>query len=436
VLPDILIIFGLILVNGLFAGAEIAVLTVRRSRLQEMVDRGSRRARAVQWLRGQPERFLATVQVGITVVGATSAVYGGEFLTQRLASGLTDLGAGSYADHLAFVLVVGSISYLSLVLGELVPKSLALRHADRYATIVGRPLVLLSQFARPLVWLLTASSNVVLRIFRDETSFTESRVSRDELRSLVEEAAQTGAIDPHSSEIATRAIGFGQLTVGLLMVPRSEIDALPRHAPADEVKRALLERGRSRMPVYDGTLDHVVGYVTAKDILALSWEAPLIILEDILRPILLVRYDTLATDVLRELQKRRTQLALVRDDQNEVIGLVTAEDIVEELVGEIFSEDEVAPIRKQQDGTVLARGTVPIREVNRELDVELPQGDTWTTVAGLVTALADSIPEPGWTGTAPDGTVIEVIEASPRRVLLVRLRPKATKPPPTPAPPT
>ena len=319
-LGDLLIVFALILGNGLFAGAEIALLTIRKTRVQELVDKGSSGAQAVKALRDKPERFLATVQIGITVISAASAVYGGEVTSYRLAAWLARAGAGRFAEELAFTAVVAIISYLSLIVGELVPKSLALRQAERYALFMARPILWVSQVMRPLVWFLTGSSNIVLRLFGDRTSFTEARLSREELQELVEEAAETGSLDAPSSEIAARAIGFGDVRVAELMVPRSEIVALPRRAPAAEVQRVLLEQGHSRMPVYDDSLDRVGGYVIAKDILALAWQTDLVILEDILRPVHFVRSPTKAADVRRELQRRRMQIAIVLDEQDAVAG--------------------------------------------------------------------------------------------------------------------
>jgi putative hemolysin len=259
-------------------------------------------------------------------------------------------------------------------------------------------------------------------VFGDRTSFTEARLSREELQELVEEAAKTGSLDAPSSEIAARAIGFGGVRVGELMVPRSEMVALPRKAPPSEVQRVLLEQGHSRMPVYDESMDRIVGYIVAKDILALTWQTELIILEDILRPVHFVKHSAKAADVMRELQRRRLQLAIVMDDQDAVAGIVTMEDLVEELVGEIFSEDERERIRPQPDGSILIQGSVPVREVNRELEISLPEGESWTTVAGLTAVRASSIPRPGWKTTFDDGTQLEVVDASPRKVELIRLR--------------
>jgi putative hemolysin len=427
-LIDLLIIVALLFANGLFAGAEIAILSLRKTRLQEFVRRRDKRALAVKSLRDRPERFLATVQIMITLVGTAAGAFGGAALVVVFVDIFRDLGFGASSGGAALVTVVLIISFLELVLGELVPKSLALRYSDSYSFFVGRPLLALSHVMRPLVWFLTACSNLVLRMFGDKTTFTEARLSRDELQQLVEEAAKTGSIDPRASEIASRALGFGEVTVAEVMVPRNRIVALRRGAPPDEVQRVILEEGHSRMPVYDGSLDHIVGYVVARDVLALAWEKGLVVLEDILRPPYLVNSEARAVDLLREMQKRRVQMAVVTDEHG-LSGLITIEDLVEELVGDIFSEDDqpVSLVIHEPGGTALAHGWAPVRKVNRELHIDLPVGADRTTVAGLCMSLAQAIPQAGERLTTEDGTVLEIVEASPRRVRKVRIHPVARR---------
>ncbi|MFO0584613.1 MAG: hemolysin family protein [Anaeromyxobacter sp.] len=419
---------ALVVVNGLFSGAEIAVVALRRTRLAQLVEEGRPAARAAQRLRAQPEAFLATVQIGITVVGATAAAFGGASLAKRLEPVIGAVPAAApYAGELALGLVVALVSYLSLVLGELVPKSLGLRASERYALLAAQPLLALSTLARPLVWLLTASSNVVLRPFGDRTTFTEARLSVEEIEQLVDEAGRAGTLDPPTAEITARALAFRDLTAQDVMVPRARIVGLPRDASQDELRQRLLEEGRSRMPVYGETLDDVVGYVLAKDLAVMAYEKHLIVLADIVRPVHFVPASAKAANVLRELQRRRTQLAIVVDEHGGVAGMVTLEDLVEELVGEIVGEaEEPEPLlRREPGGTALVRGDAPIREVNRELGTELPEGEGYTTVAGLCISLAGAVPERGQKLKAPEGTEIEVVEATPRLVRLLRLRPPA-----------
>ena len=416
------------LANGVFAGAELALISIRKTRLQELLEQGATGARAVQALRDNPERLLATVQIGITVVGSTAAAFGGASIARRLSAPLEGLGlAPQQAESVAFAVVVGLVSYLSLVLGELVPKSLALRYSERYALLIGAPLHGLSRLMKPVVWLLTFSSNLVLRLFGDSTSFTESRLSSDELQQLVEEAAKSGSVHPRTGEIASRAFELAELTVVDVMVPRTQVVALKRHATPDEVRRMLLEEGHSRMPVYDGDLDHISGYVVAKDLLSFALEQQLILLEDVLRPAYFIPEGMRALDALQQMQVRRLQLALVVDEQGGLLGLVTMKDLVEELVGSMASEREEAPtehVRREPDGTMLVDALAPIREANRELaPLELPEDGNWTTVGGLCLALAGAIPPVGARFTLEGGAVLEVTEASARRVKQVRIHP-------------
>ena len=422
---ELLIILLLVLANGLFSGAEIAVLSVRKTRLHELVEKGTSSARAVQALRKHIERFLATIQVGITVVGATAAAFGGATLAVHLEPALHRAGLGDSAPGVSLVIVVALVSFLTIVLGELVPKSLGLRYSERYALSIARPMRALSSLARPVVWLLTAASNVVLRAFGDRTSFVEARLSPDELQQLVEEASQAGSVHPRTGDIASRAFDLARLTVADVMVPRIHVDLLPRNAPPEEVRRILLEQAHSRMPVYDGEPDRVVGYVTATDLLSVALQPDLVVLEDTIRPAYFVPRTMRALDVLQGMQQRRILLAIVVDEQGALAGIVTMEDLFEELVGEIFSEHEVPPplLVREPGGSVLVQGAMAIRDVNRELGVGLPEDAGANSIGGLCMTLAGTIPEVGAKLTAPDGSVLEVAEASTRKVKVVRLWP-------------
>jgi putative hemolysin len=416
-------------VNGVLAGAEIAVVALRKTRIRELVDGGSGSARAVQALREQPERFLATVQIGITVVGATAGAFGGATFAEDLeplVEGVPWLAP--HAREISIGLVVSLVSYLSLVLGELVPKSLALKASERYALLIGRPLVWLSNAARPLVWFLTLSSNAVLKLFGDRTSFMEGRLSSEELQDLVSEATRAGTVHPDAAEIASRALEFQELVAADVMVPRSQVVALRRDATPEEIRSLLLENGHSRLPVYEGDVDHVVGYIHLKDVLALAWEEKLFVLEDLLRPPHFVPDSKQAVELLAEMRGERVPMAMVVDERGSMAGIVTLEDLVEELVGEIFSEHaRQAPehVRREPDGSAVVVGTLAVRDVNRALGFELPDDGDWTTLAGLCLALAGRIPRAGDQLSTANGYRLEVVDASPRRVRSVRVHPPA-----------
>ncbi len=421
----------LVLANGILAGAELAILSMRKTRVRELVESGSRSARAVSGLREDPDRFLATVQIGITVVSATAGAFGGASMAQPLADLLQGFGVPAQtAAKLSLALVIGLISYLSLVLGELVPKSLALRYSERYALFIGRPLRQLSRLTRPVVWVLTASSNLILRFFKDRTSFSEGRITPEEVQQTVEDAARQGAVNPRSGDIASRALELADLSVADVMVPRPKVVGLRRHAPLDELKVVLQQRGHSRLPVYEGTLDRVVGYVVGTDLLSIALEQGTVDLEEALRPAYFIPETTRALDALQQMQARRTPMALVVDERGGLAGLVTLEDLLEELVGEIFSESDVPPdcLHQEPDGTILADATLSVREVNRALELKLPEGEAFSTLGGLCLMLAGVIPTPGTRLTTDDGTELEVVDASARRVKQIRIRPPPQPP--------
>jgi putative hemolysin len=420
------------LISGIFAGTEIAVIALRGSRLDALVATGSKRARAVKRLRADPERFLATVQIGITILGAIAGAFGGATFASRLRPMLEKIPAlAAHAESIALAVVVALISYLTIVLGELVPKSLALRYAEQYALLMSQPLLGLSWLARPLVWFLTASSNVVLRLFGDRTTFTEARLSSEELQQLVEGAARTGSVNPLAGEIASRALDFAELTVAHVMVPRGQIIALPRQASLEEIRQVVRERGHTRMPVFEGGIERVIGYVNVKDLVAGAWQPRPFTLDAVVRPAHFVTAAMRVVDLLEEMKRQRNQIAVVVDDAGMTTGLVTLEDLVEELVGDVFSEHEkpgAALLREEPDGSFLVQGEAPVRDVNRALDLDLPERAGWSTIAGLCLSLAGRIPRAGERLTAPDGTTLTIADSSERQVRSVRLR-KAALPP-------
>jgi putative hemolysin len=425
-LSEFIIIGLLIVANGVFAGAEIAVVALRKNRIRELAENGHGSARAVLALRAHPERFLATVQVGITVVGATAAAFGGASIAKRIVPLLSRFEwTKEHAEGVALGLVIVVVSYLSIVIGELVPKSLALRGAEAYALLVARPLLGLSWLARPIVWLLSASANLVLKPFGDKTTFTETRHSAEELRELVDEASQAGTIPPATGEIVSRALELPELTASDAMIPRQDVVMIARNSSREDVRRVLLEHQFSRLPVYDGNVDNIVGYITVKDVLALAWERDLIVLDDIVRAPFFVPDTKPVVELLNEMRAQHTPFAIVVDEHGGMAGIVTMEDLIEELVGEIWSEHvrhSVETMEPQPDGSVIVSGITPVREVNRALDIELPEDGDYNTIAGLCLALAQGVPKPGDTFTVENIT-LEVMDASARRIRAVRVRP-------------
>ena len=290
---------------------------------------------------------------------------------------------------------------------------------------MAKPIALLSRIAKPIVWLLTATSNLVLRPFSDRTNFSESRISKEELEQMVEEAAESGAIHEHASELASRALEFDRLRLSDVMIPRARIDALPMRATTDQIRRFLLEERRSRIPIYDNSLDEILGYASAKDIVSLAWDGGPVVLADLVRGVKFFPETVPAIEVLRFMRHERQRIAVALDEHGAVSGMVTFEDLMEELVGDIFSEhDEEAPqLTREADGAAVVRGDTAIREVNRELGLELEEPMGVTSMAGLCHALAGGIPNRNARLAAGDGSVLVVLEATPREVKRIRVIP-------------
>lgn len=418
------VILALVLINGLFAGAEIAIVGIDRARLRQLVEEGNHSARAVKALRSSPERFFATVQIVISFVGAGAGAFGGATFAQDLTPYLVP-ALGNSAQEVALVIVVALVSYLSLVLGELVPKSLAMKKSERYALLVAPSLLRLSRAAQPLVWLLTQSSNAILRLFGDRATFTESRLSPDQLRELVDEAAELGTLDAQVGEIAARAFDFAGLTAEHVMVPRTRIVAIPSNASHDQIRTTVLESAYSRLPVFEGNLDNVIGYIFYKDLLALAWEGELLVLKDLLRPPFFAIEGIPASELLTQMRERRTHLAFIVDESGGLSGIVTLDDLIEELVGEVFGEihqNVPTSMYKDPDGSIVALAEVAIRDLNREFDLELPESDDWSTLGGLCIHLAGRVPRPGDRYRSGNTDII-VEAASDRAATQVRIVP-------------
>lgn len=425
-MTELLIIVLLVLVNALLSGSEMAVVSARSPKLQAAADAGSRAARTVLALRRDPEQFLATVQVGITLVGALAGAFGGSSLArvvEPLIAGIP--GCAQIAGELAFGAVVVLITYLSVVLGELIPKSLALRYAEPMAMMMARPVRVLELLAKPLVWVLVKSSNLVLRVFHDSTNFVESKLTRDDLAAMVSEATRQSDLPATTRQVLQRAMDFTAARVDDVMVPRRWVVTLSRDSDEHAVRDAMLGAGHRRVPVLDPNSDDILGYVLREDIMAQLWDRRPIDAKAAMRPAYFVPESMPAERAVREMQARRTQLAVVVDEGGAFSGIVTLEDLLEELVGEIFNERDNVPttgLQREASGVWLVPGLSPVRETERETGLDLDAPDEARTVGGLMIHLAGgSLPEQGAIFSSGQGT-LEAVEVSSRRVRSVRLR--------------
>jgi len=423
---ELLVILLLVLVNALLSGTEMAVVSARRAKLQAAAEAGSTRAAAVLRLRHDPERFLATVQVGITLVGAIAGAFGGasfKAVLQPFFAGLP--GCAEIADDLAFGTVVALITFLSVVFGELIPKSLALRHAESMAVMMARPVLVLEWLARPVIWFLVKSSNLVLRPLNDSTNFVESRLSREDLAAMVSEATGQSDLPSDAAQVLARAIEFSSLSAADVMVPRRWVVAVPIHADEASLRQALLVAGHRRVPLYRQSLDDLTGYVLREDVMARLWDHQPLDLAAIERPAYFVPESMPASRLLRELQARRQQMAVVVDEAGSIAGIATLEDLLEELVGEIVNERDPVhadELRRQDDGTWLCTGQMSIRDFVRASGIEIEAPDDVRTLGGLmVHHNGGNIPAQGAVLDLPGGVRLTAIEGSVRRARRVQV---------------
>jgi putative hemolysin len=414
---EIGIIILLVLLNGAFAMSELAIVSSRRSRLMALQRRGSLGAEAALALADDPQRFLPTVQVGITLVGIIAGAFGGARLSGTLGQAIAGVPIlAPYANEIAFTLVVILITYLSLILGELVPKQVALRNPERVAVLVSRPMAALSRFSSPVVWVLGRSSAVVLRLLGPAPP--EQAVTEEEVKAVVAEGAQAGALETEERHMIERVLRLADKPVRALMTPRNDLSWLDRSDTEAEIVAMLRASDVTRFVVADGRVDNVVGVVVAKDLLdQLLAGAPMSLAAALRQPLVLP--DTLtALDALERLRGDRLGMALVMDEYGSFEGVVTDSDLLEAIVGDLGpaepSPDGVAVER--HDGSLLLDGSMPSDELRARLELpELPGAGTYHTVGGLMLALLKRVPKEGdriiWAGWR-----FEVVDMDGRRV--------------------
>lgn len=391
----------LILLNGIFAMSELAMMTSRHSRLQQSAEAGSRRARAALALAREPTRFLSTVQVGITLIGIFAGAFGEQAISGKLEPLIARIPAlAPQADLISLLIVVLGITYCSLVIGELVPKRIALAHPEAVALLIARPLTVLSIIAALPVRILSASTELVLKILRIKPRDTDD-VSEEDVRSLVARAATTGIFTKEEHRLFKRLMRVGDLTVRDLMVSRLDIVWLNESDTADSVRTLLGSSPYSHYPICRGDLDHIVGVVHIKDVIAygLLADADFRVAEVAQKPMFLAQH-TPALQALEQFQSRKLHVAFVIDEYGQTKGLVTLNDVTAALIGDMNRRGEAAPVSmvRRDDGSWLIDGRVPLRDLPEALGVPaeaLEDHRDVTTVAGLTISMIGRIPKEG-----------------------------------------
>jgi putative hemolysin len=420
-LIELLIILALILLNAVFVAAEIALVTVRRTRIDQLVDEGNGAADRVKRLISQPGRFLAVIQLGITFIGFLAAAFAGVSLTvelDRLLGTIEPLKP--YSGAIALVVVTALLSFVTIIFGELVPKSLALAHPERYSLLLAGPVDLVGRVLNPIVWVLTQVTNGVNRVLGVK-DVVQNQISTEELKLLVERGGEQGVLEAEEEQMINAVIELGDRRVHEVMVPRIAMAAMPVGATFDEAIETIVEHGHSRIPVYEETVDEIIGILYAKDLLPFlrASTGPRPDIRELLRTPVYIPESMTVDDLLHEFQRRKVHIAIVLDEYGGTAGLVTIEDLLEEIVGEIQDEYDVEEpmVERLSDHEARIDGRADVDELLElfDLDMKLEDAEEYDTVGGLLYHRIGGVPSPGDT-VEVDGLRLQVETTDGRRV--------------------
>jgi len=424
---ELIVIFFLILANGFFSGSELAIISARKSTIARLVAEGNSRAMVVEKLQNDPHRFLATVQIGVTVVGSLASAVGGatavEYLKPLLDSAPYEL-VREASEPISIGLVVAVVSYFTLILGELAPKTIGLQFADHMSLVVAKPINALATIGGIAVKFLTLSNRAVLAVCGVKPASGQEFVTREEVLHTVTEGGETGALTEHEHKVIENMLDFSHTQVSEVMVPRTRMVALDIDSPKDVLFQVVRENMYTRYPVYQKKLDNIVGFVHSKDLfLHPLIDSPKFALEEIVRSPLYVPESKLASNLLRTMQRKRMQMAFVVDEYGGISGLVTTEDLLEELVGEIEDEHDTGELRRAErlaDGSILVDGLISLNDLEEVLDINFEEGLPYDTLAGLILSLLGLFPEQGENVTWKNYVLI-CEEVTPTSIVKVKI---------------
>ncbi|MBU0667796.1 hemolysin family protein [Patescibacteria group bacterium] len=423
---EILLILGLILLNGFFAASEIAIISLRRSKTKELVKKGVKSALIVDAFQKDHQHFLATIQVGITVIGTFASAFGGASLVGDLAPVVRKIPLEffqQYDELTAFLIVVILISYFSLVLGELVPKSLALQFTEKIALAVSYPIKFFSSIFNIFVKILTFSSNLVLKPLKSKRNFFETNLSEEEIRSLLEEGKEAGTIEKREHEILENVFEFGDADVAKVMIPHNRIDVLDVELDPEQFVQKMLTQNHTRIPVYEDQVDNIIGIIFSKDVFAKLARKQKINIRELLRPPLFVPNTQRLYDVMQKFKRAQMHMAIVLDEHGGVDGIVTLEDILEEIVGDIQDEvDKInKEIQKQADGSYLVDGSTSITDLNRVMETSLPEDAQYNSISGFILELVKRFPKKNEV-IEYENLIFQIKEKTKKRIKTISVR--------------
>jgi putative hemolysin len=428
---DILILILLTLLEGFFVAGEIALVSIRRSRVEQLVDEGSSGARRVRRLLDEPGRFLAVSQLGLTVIGFFASAYAAVSLVDQFSRFLVGFGLDekSAANPLALVVVTVILALFTIIFAELVPKTLALANTERFAIALSLPIEFFARALGPLIKVLTGITAWIAKLFGANVS-NEAQITAEELRLIVERGGEQGVLEAEEEQMINSIIELGERRLHEVMIPRIAIVALSASATLDEAIDVVVEEGHSRIPVYEESIDEVVGILYAKDLLPIlkTSAEPRPTLRSLLRTPVFVPESMTIDDLLHEFQRRKVHIAIVLDEYGGTAGLLTIEDLLEEIVGEIQDEydTEEPMVVRLSDDEFRVDGRADVDDLADLFDTELglEDEDEYDTVGGLIYHRIGGVPSPGDV-VEVDGLILTVESTDSRRVgkvLVVRKR--------------
>lgn len=400
-LTEIIIIITLIIFNGILSASEIAIVSSRKARLQAAADKNNKSARIALNLKENPNQFLSTIQIGITLVGILTGFFSGGTISSHLATVFSQVSfLAPYSQQVAIIVVVLIITYLSLVIGELVPKRIGMAIPERYASFVATPMLFLSKFVKPFVWLLSVSTDALVRLLNIKVS--KNTVTEEEIKALVDEGVTSGVIENFEHDFVDRLLILGDKRAINLMVHRSDIDCLDLQNSFEENKNIIRQSEHTEFPVIDGSFDQVKGIIHVKTFLKKYIDNKPIDLKALVKPIPFVNENTSAYNILNVLKNGNAQLAIVIDEYGISQGIVSIKDIVRQLFGDMNNGEERsdASIRKREDGSYIIDGRTQLDDFLEYFQIELSEEEeddisNITTLGGLVFLTLDHVPEEG-----------------------------------------
>jgi len=430
---QILLIILLIGLNAFFAASEMAIISVRQSRIRPLADDGNKAAILVNRFIEEPSKLLATIQIGITLAGFLASAIGAQTLSGGLAKFLTDLNipmVSISATGIATFIITSIIALFTLVLGELVPKRMALSQSEKTALRVAGTINFLSKITYPIVKFLTISTNFIVKLMGGPINVTEEQITEEEIRSMINVGEEKGIFQETETEMINSIFEFDDTVAKEVMTPRTDIVALSSEATREEILDVIVEENFSRIPVYEESIDNIIGILYVKDLFTMiknkiEWEVSL---KNIIRDAHFVPEYKKIDELFKEMQKSKTHIAVVIDEYGGTAGIITIEDLLEEIVGNIFDEydDVVLDFEKIDDNTYIVSGMLDIDDINDILDTSLPE-EEFDTISGMLLSHSGKMPEVGY-DVIIDNIYFRIEEVDDKRISKIRIEKRETDP--------